>query len=81
MSCYACHGPDAEGVRDIPPLGGLAYFNWQGRLEQWGHGYHSGKEFPMLIVASKLDSGETEALGSYLSFVACLFLTVMGRST
>jgi len=63
VSCYACHGPDAEGVRDIPPLGGLAYFNWQGRLEQWGHGYHSGKEFPMLIVASKLGSGEIEALG------------------
>ena len=35
----------------------------------------------MLIVASKLGSGEIEALGSYLSFVACLFLTVMGRST
>jgi cytochrome c553 len=23
-SCYACHGPNAEGVRDIPRLGGLA---------------------------------------------------------
>jgi len=25
-SCYACHGPNAEGVRDIPRLGGLPYF-------------------------------------------------------
>ena len=23
VSCYACHGPNAEGVRDIPRLGGL----------------------------------------------------------
>jgi cytochrome c553 len=22
VSCYACHGPNAEGVRDIPRLGG-----------------------------------------------------------
>ena len=26
VSCYACHGPNAEGVRDIPRLGGLALF-------------------------------------------------------
>ena len=42
VSCYACHGPNAEGVRDIPRLGGLAYFYLKGRLEQWGQGYHSG---------------------------------------
>ena len=35
-SCYACHGPNAEGVRDIPRLGGLAYFYLKARLEQWG---------------------------------------------
>jgi cytochrome c553 len=30
VSCYACHGPNAEGVRDIPRLGGLAYFYLRG---------------------------------------------------
>jgi cytochrome c553 len=25
VSCVACHGPNAEGVREIPRLGGLAY--------------------------------------------------------
>jgi hypothetical protein len=29
----------------------------------------------------KAQPDEIEALGSYLSFVACLLLTVMGRST
>ena len=52
VSCYACHGPNAEGVRDIPRLGGLAYFYLKGRLEQWGEGYHSGIESPMPLVAS-----------------------------
>jgi mono/diheme cytochrome c family protein len=67
-SCYACHGPNAEGVRDIPRLGGLAYFYLKGRLEQWGQGYHSGVESPMPMVARHLGSNEIEALASYLSF-------------
>jgi cytochrome c553 len=69
VSCYACHGPNAEGVRDIPRLGGLAYFYLKGRLEQWGEGYHSGIESLMPLVASKLGPNEVEALASYLSFV------------
>jgi len=69
VSCYACHGPNAEGVRDIPRLGGLAYFYLKGRLEQWGKGYHSGTTTPMPLVASKLGPNEIEALASYLSFV------------
>jgi cytochrome c553 len=69
VSCYACHGPNAEGIRDIPRLGGLAYFYLKGRLEQWGQGYHSGTESPMPLVASKLGPNEIEALASYLSFV------------
>ena len=69
VSCYACHGPNGEGVRDIPRLGGLAYFYVKARLEQWGQGYHSGTESPMPIVASHLGSNEIEALASYLSFV------------
>ncbi len=69
VSCYACHGPNAEGVRDIPRLGGLAYFYLKGRLEQWGQGYHSGTGSPMPMVASHLGPNEIEALASYLSFV------------
>jgi cytochrome c553 len=68
-SCYACHGPNAEGVREIPRLGGLAYFYVKTRLAQWGQGYHSGTGTPMPIVARALDPDEIEALASYLSFV------------
>jgi len=68
-SCYACHGPNAEGVREIPRLGGLAYFYLKGRLDQWGQGYHSGTGTPMPIVARALGPDEIEALASYLSFV------------
>ncbi|MGY4606015.1 cytochrome c553 [Bradyrhizobium sp. USDA 4474] len=68
-SCYACHGPNAEGVREIPRLGGFAYFYVKARLEQWGQGYHSGTGTPMPIVARALGPNEIEALASYLSFV------------
>jgi cytochrome c553 len=68
-SCYACHGPNAEGVRDIPRLGGLAYFYLRSRLENWGQGYHSGPASPMPVVARQLGPKEIEALASYLSFV------------
>jgi cytochrome c553 len=68
-SCYACHGPNAEGVRDIPRLGGLGYEYLKARLEQWGQGYHSTPGSPMPIVARELGPEEIEALASYLSFV------------
>jgi cytochrome c553 len=68
-ACYACHGPDGVGVRDIPRLGGLAYFYLKARLEQWGQGYHSGDGTPMPVVARQLGPKEIEALASYLSFV------------
>jgi cytochrome c553 len=68
VSCYACHGPNAEGVRDIPRLGGLAYFYVKNRLEQWRQGYHSVPS-PMPMVAANLGPDEIEALASYLSFV------------
>ena len=68
-ACYACHGPNGAGVRDIPRLGGLAYFYLKARLEQWGQGYHSGMETPMPVVARQLGPREIEALASYLSFV------------
>jgi cytochrome c553 len=68
VSCYACHGPNAEGTRDIPRLGGLAYFYLKSRLAQWGQGYHASAG-PMPMVARRLGPGEIEALASYLSFV------------
>jgi cytochrome c553 len=69
VACYACHGPNAEGVRDIPRLGGLSYSYLKARLEQWGQGYHSLAGSPMPVVARQLGPAEIEALASYLSFV------------
>jgi cytochrome c553 len=69
VACYACHGPNAEGVRDIPRLGGLAYSYLKARLEQWGQGYHSVTGSPMPMVARPLGTAEIDALASYLSFV------------
>jgi cytochrome c553 len=69
VSCAACHGPNAEGVREIPRLGGLAYSYLKRRLEQWGKGYHATAEPPMPRIANKLSPNEIEALASYLSFV------------
>ncbi|MGY3532701.1 c-type cytochrome [Bradyrhizobium sp. USDA 4452] len=68
-ACYACHGPNAEGIRDIPRLGGLSRFYLKARLEQWGQGYHSVPGSPMPLVARPLASAEIEALASYLSFI------------
>jgi cytochrome c553 len=67
-SCLVCHGPNAEGVREIPRLGGLAYSYLKRRLEQWGEGFHAAAE-PMPRIANKLSQNEIEALASYLSFV------------
>ena len=68
VSCLVCHGPNAEGVREIPRLGGLAYSYLKKRLEQWGEGYHATAE-PMPRIANTLSPYEIEALASYLSFV------------
>jgi cytochrome c553 len=68
VSCLVCHGPNAEGVRDIPRLGGLAYTYLRRRLAQWGEGYHAVGSYPMPQVARSLSPGEIDALASYLSF-------------
>jgi cytochrome c553 len=68
VSCLVCHGPNAEGVRQIPRLGGLAYSYLRKRLEQWGEGYHAAAE-PMPQVAKTLSAHEIDALASYLSFI------------
>ena len=69
VACIVCHGPNAEGVRDIPRLGGLTYYYLKRRLEQWGEGYHATAAAPMPRIAGKLSANDIEALASYLSFV------------
>jgi cytochrome c553 len=69
VSCAVCHGPNAEGIRDIPRLAGLSYYYLKRKLMQWGEGYHLGAKAPMPGIASKLSLNEIETLASYLSFV------------
>jgi len=69
VACVVCHGPNAEGVRQIPRLGGLQYTYLKRRLEQWGKGYHAGAGPPMPDISSKLSPDQIEALASYLSFI------------
>jgi cytochrome c553 len=68
-ACVACHGPSAQGVREIPRLGGLSYSYLKSRLAQWSEGYDAGARFPMPHVASKLSTHQVAALASYLSFM------------
>jgi cytochrome c553 len=67
-ACVVCHGPKAEGVRQIPRLGGLTYTYLKKRLEQWGQGFHAQAEL-MPQIASTLSADEIEAVASYLSFI------------
>ena len=69
VSCAVCHGPNAEGIRQIPRLGGLSYYYLKRKLEQWGEGYHAAAEPPMPRIANKLSPNQIDALASYLSFV------------
>jgi cytochrome c553 len=68
-ACVACHGPNAEGIGEIPRLGGLAYTYLERRLEQWGQGYHGALRLPMPHIASQLSREQIGELASYLSFV------------
>jgi cytochrome c553 len=67
-ACVVCHGPKAEGAREIPRLGGLSYAYVKRRLSQWNEGYHASAR-TMPRVARSLSANEVEALASYLSFV------------
>src|ERR1700688_162943 len=67
-ACVVCHGPRAEGVRQIPRLGGLTYSYLKKRLDQWGEGFHATADL-MPQIASSLSADEIEALASYLSFI------------
>ena len=68
VSCAVCHGPNAEGIRDIPRIAGLSYYYLKRKLTEWGEGYHVGAKAPMPGIASRLSSNQIEALASYLSF-------------
>ena len=67
-ACQACHGPEAQGVREIPRLGGLSYSYLKRRLEEWGQGHDTSGKF-MPKVARSLSPNQIAALASYLSFV------------
>lgn len=69
VACAVCHGPNSQGIRDIPRLGGLSYSYLKRKLQQWGEGYHAAAKSPMPRIASKLSPDQIEALASYLSFV------------
>jgi cytochrome c553 len=69
VACIACHGPNAEGVGEIPRLGGLAYSYLKTRLRQWGEGFHASAAAPMPRIAGTLSPDQIAALASYLSFV------------
>jgi cytochrome c553 len=69
VACVVCHGPSAEGIGQIPRLGGLAYSYLTRRLEEWGEGYNAAAGPPMPGIASKLSPDQIAALASYLSFV------------
>ena len=69
VACVVCHGPNAEGVSQIPRFGGLAYSYLTRRLEQWNEGYNAAAGPPMPSIASKLSPNQIAALASYLSFV------------
>ena len=67
-ACQACHGPEAQGVREIPRLGGLSYYYLKRRLEEWSQGLDASGT-PMPKVAASLSPEQIVALASYLSFV------------
>ena len=67
-ACQACHGPEAQGVREIPRLGGLSYYYLKRRLEDWSQGRDTSGA-PMPKVGRSLSPNQIAALASYLSFI------------
>jgi cytochrome c553 len=66
-ACQACHGPEAQGVRDIPRLAGLSSVYVARRLTEFNES-HSAWGAPMPKVARSLLPDEVAALASFLSF-------------
>ncbi len=69
VACIACHGPRAQGAREIPRLGGLAFTYLRRRLAQWHDGYDKHARHPMTDVAGRLSPKQIAALASYLSYL------------
>lgn len=67
-SCVPCHGLNAEGLGEIPRLGGQSYNYLKRKLEQWRDGYDAATKPPMPEISGQLSTNEIEALASYLSF-------------
>lgn len=67
-ACVVCHGPNAEGINEIPRIGGLSFSYLKKRLEQWQEGYNAAAE-PMPRIAATLSAQDIAALASYLSFI------------
>ncbi len=68
-ACAPCHGPNAEGLGEIPRLGGLSRGYLKERLDQWAHGNDAASPSPMPQIARQLRSNQIDALASYLSSV------------
>lgn len=68
-SCVPCHGLDAEGLGEIPRLGGQSYYYLKRKLTGWREGYDAATPPPMPEISEKLSASEIDALASYLSFV------------
>jgi cytochrome c553 len=68
VACVVCHAPNAEGVRQIPRLGGMSSIYIKRQLDQWNEGYRRAAH-PMPKVARSLSPSQIEALASYLSYV------------
>lgn len=69
VACAVCHGPNAQGIRDIPRLGGLSSTYLKRKLQQWKEGYHATAKSPMPQIARTLSADQIEAVAAYLSFV------------
>ena len=67
--CQACHGPNGEGVGEIPRLSGLGFDYLKSRLQTWGEGFDAAALHPMPSVSHKLSPHQIDALASYLSFL------------
>ncbi len=69
VACAACHGPQAQGVRQIPRIGGLSYTYLRRRLKQWHDGYDRFAGHPMPDVTRRLSAAQIAGLASYVSFI------------
>jgi cytochrome c553 len=69
VSCAVCHGPNGEGIGEIPRLAGLSFAYLRRRLAEWNEGFDLAAAPPMPHIASRLGPYEIDALASYLSFV------------